>query len=389
MRVFRQLSRAMAIRDKAKPDLYAEQAQEGTVYRMMKLAILEKDPIYLNRLASALSARYADQFEVYSYTSPETALSALDEIGIDVLLAAEAFEIDAARLPGRCGFAYLVDSSELNTLRGQTAIGKFQKADLIYKGILGVRSGRAGSVSANRQGGGTAAILAFTPVSGGSGSSTAAAACALHAAVQGKRTLYLNLEKLGSAGLFFHAEGQYTMSDVISALKSQKTDFAFTLERCVRRDPRGVFFVSPGKPAPDMLELGPDDVMNLVRELRQTASYDLIVLDFDLSLDRRMIEVYRQAHTWVWVGDGTEISNKKISRAFAAVAALEQTGGTPLTGKITLLYNQFNNKTGKTLADTGIKILGGAPKFEQAAAAQAMEKLSAMGIFDRLLYGRP
>lgn len=355
----------------------------------IKLAILEQDQIYLNRLASALSARYADRFEVYSFTDPDAALSALDKAGIDVLAAAEAFEIDAARLPGRCGFAYLVESSNLDTLRGQKTIGKFQKADLICQEILNVHSGHAGSIAASKQEEGTATVLAFTPVSGGCGSSTAAAACALHAAIQGKRTLYLNLEQLGSASLFFNGDGQYSLSDVIFALKGKTADFAVTLENCVRRDPRGVFFFSPGKLALDMQQLGPDDMMSLIRELRRTGSYDLIVVDFDFSLDRKMIEVYRQAHKWVWVGDGTEISNEKISRAFAAAAALEQTAGIPLTGGITLLYNKFNNKTGKTLTDAGIKILGGAPEFEQATAAQAMEKLSAMGIFDRLLYGRP
>ena len=351
----------------------------------IKLAILEKDQIYLNRIVNVLSTKYADHFEIYSFTSDDMALSALDASRIDVLVAAEVFEIDVSRLPKRCGFAYLVDSANLETLRGQKAIGKFQKADLIYREILSIYSEHAGSISGIKQGDGVATILAFSPVSGGCGCSTLAAACALHYAAQGKRTLYLNLEKFGSADLFFTGEGQFSISDIIFALKSKKANFSLKLESCVKWDPRGVFFFSQSKFALDMMELTPDDFTRLIYELQQTGSYDLIILDFDFSLDKKMLEVYRQAYTWVWVGDGSEISNEKVTRAFTAITTLEQTADISLTGKIALLYNKFSSKTGRTLTDLGIRIVGGAPKYEHATTAQVLGQLSTMGIFNGLL----
>ena len=239
--------------------------------------------------------------------------------------------------------------------------------------------------SESRQGDGTAVILAFTPVSGGCGSSTMAAASALYFAARGKRTLYLNLEQLGSADLFFHGEGQFTLSDIIFALKDETADVSSKLESCVRRDPRGVFFFSRSSSAPDMLQLSPDALLTLVRALRQAGSYDVMILDLDFSLDRNMLEVYRQAHTWVWVGDGSEASNEKITRAFAAITALEQTAGASLTGRLALLYNKFNSNTGKTLTDIGVRTVGGAPKYELAATAQVLRQLTAMSLFDRLL----
>lgn len=351
----------------------------------IKLALLEKDQIYLTKLASVLSTKYADHFEIYSFTSPDAALSALDESRIDVFVASEAFEIDISRLPKRCGFAYFVDSTNLETFNGQKAIGKFQKADLIYKEILSIYSEHGGSASVIKQGDGTAAIFAFTSVSGGCGGSTMAAACALHFAAQGKKTLYLNLEKLGSANLFFEGEGQFSMSDIIFTLKSRKSNISLKLESCVRRDPRGVFFFSQSKFALDMLELSPDDILNLIYELQQAGLYDIIILDFDFSLDKKMMEVYRQAHTWVWVGDGSEISNEKISRAFTAITTLEQMADISLTGRLALIYNKFSNKTGKTLTEIGVRIIGGAPKYEHATTAQVLGQLTSMALFDELL----
>lgn len=351
----------------------------------IKLAILEKDQTYLSRIVSVLSTRYPDNFEIYSFTSPGVALSSLDENRIDVLVAAEVFEIDASRLPNRCGFAYLVDSAGLDTLRGQKAIGKFQKADLIYRQILSIYSEHAGSISGIAQGEGTATVLAFSPVSGGCGSSSMAAACALHFAAQGRKTLYLNLERFGSANSFFNGEGQFSMSDIIYALKSKKANFSLKLESCVRQDPRGVFFFSQSKFALDMLELSPDDLLRLISGLQQAGQYDIIILDVDFSLDRKMLEVYRRASTLVWVGDGSEISNAKISRAFTAISTLEQTADIPLTGRIALLYNKFSSKTGRTLEELGVKTAGGAPKYEHATTAQVLGQLASMDVFDRLL----
>lgn len=350
----------------------------------IKLAILEEQQSHLNRIVSALNTKYSDNFEIYSFTTQEMALSSLEKARIDVFVASEAFDVDVSKLPPRCGFAYLVDSTGLETFRGQKVICKFQKVDLIYREILGVYSEHAGSVSEMRHGDGTTTILAFTPVSGGCGSSTMAAACALHFSAQGKRTLYLNMEKLGSADIFFHGEGQFCMSDIIFALKSKKTNIALKLESCMQRDPKGVFFVSRSKFALDMLELGPDDLLRLLTELQQTCAYDVIILDMDFSLDKKMAEVYRRAYTWVWVGDGSEISNEKISRAFTAITALEKSSDIPLVGKLTLLYNKFSNKTGKRL-DMGVRTIGGAPKYEHATTAQILGQLAPMDVFDKLL----
>lgn len=351
----------------------------------IKLAILEKDQNYLNRIVSVFSTKYADKFEVHSFTSLDVTRSSLDEAKIDVLLADEVFEIDPTKLPKRCGFAYLVDSSSIDIFRNQRAIGKFQKVDLIYRCILSIYSEHTESTSGMKLSEDMAVILAFTPVSGGSGSSTMAAACALHFAARGKKTLYLNLEKLGSSDSFFRAQGQFDMSDIIFALKSKKANVSLKLESCVKQDSRGVFFFSQSKFALDMLELGPDDILHLLSELRRGGEYDLIVLDLDFSLDKKMMEIYRQANTLVWVGDGSEISNVKLSRAFTAVSALEQNADMSLTNRIVLIYNKFSNKTGKTLTDIGIKTIGGAPKYQHATTDQILGQLTSMDMFENLL----
>ena len=45
----------------------------------IKLAILEKDQGYLTKIVSVFSTKYADKFEIYSFTDKEVALAHLEE----------------------------------------------------------------------------------------------------------------------------------------------------------------------------------------------------------------------------------------------------------------------------------------------------------------------
>lgn len=351
----------------------------------IKLAILEKDPSYLNRIVTAFSTKYSDKFEIYSFTDEHIALSTLDSSRVDVFVANEAFYINIDDIPKRCGFAYFVDSPDIDTVREQRAICKFQKADLIYKQILSIYSENAGSVSGLKLDDDSTKIIAVSSPNGGVGSSTIAAACALHFAAQKKRALYMNLEKFGSADSFFFAEGMFDMSDIIYALKSKKANLAMKLESCVKQDDRGVFFYSQAKVALDMLELSGEDIVRLISELKLTASYDYIVLDIDFSMRKEYMDIYKQAHAVVWVGDGSEISNTKIQRAYNALSIMEQSADVSLTNRMCLIYNKFSNKSGKTIGDIGLKDIGGAPRYEHANTKQVISQLAVMNMFDNII----
>lgn len=351
----------------------------------IKLAILEKDASYLNRIVTVFSTKYADKFEIYSFTDLDVLLSSIDSAKIDVLVANDAFEIDVASLPKRCGFAYFVDSADINMENEQRAICKFQKADLIYKQILSVYSDKAGSISGLKLDDDATKICIFNSVSGGTGSSTMAAAAALHFAAKNKKTLYLNLEKFGSSDVFFSGEGQFDMSDVIFALKSKKANLSLKLESCVKQDAKGVYFYSQSKIALDMLELDCDDIIHLISELKLTGGYDYIVIDCDFGLDKDSIKICKLAHSVVWVGDGSEISNSKIFRAYNALVTLEEKADSPLASRLCLAYNKFSNKTSTALTDIGLKSIGGAPRYEHATTAQVIEQLCIKEMFDKIV----
>ena len=351
----------------------------------IKLAILEKDQSYLSRIVSAFNTKYSENFEVYSFTDADVAMENLDSAKIEVLLASDAFEIDAKKLPKRCGLAYLVDSVDIETYNGQRAIGRFQRADLIYKQILSIYSENAGNVSRLVLGDDATKIIAFQSVSGGCGASTLAAATALRFAQAGKKTLYLNLEKFGSADVFFSGEGQFDMTDVIFALKSKKANLSLKLESCVKQDPRGVCFYSQSKIALDMVELKAEDIAHLLSELKLAGSYQTIILDLDFALTKQDLNVLDLAHSIIWVSDGSEIANGKFLRALNALKLLEGNSESPVSSRISTIYSKFSSKTAQVLTDIGIKNVGGTPRYEHATTQMLLEQISKMAMLDELL----
>ena len=349
----------------------------------IKLAILEKDKGYLNRVVTAFGSKYAEELEIYSFTDQDVALANLDSARIDVLLANDGFDINVSQLPKRCSFAYLVDSADIDSIRDQRAICKFQRADLIYKQILIAYSDNVGRIGFKADGD-SGRIVAFTSVGGGVGASTMAAACALHFAAQGKKVLYLNLEKFGTADQFFDGEGQVDMSDVIFALKSKKASLHIKLKGCVKQDPRGVCFFSKAKHALDMMELNTEEILRLLKEINATGEYDYIVMDLDFSLSKDQLEVYRQAHGLVLVGNGSAVSNEKTARAFEALTTLEQNADVPLTGRTSFLYNRVSSKNGQTIDAPGLRVLGGAPVYADASMDRLLAQLQALDVFDKI-----
>lgn len=351
----------------------------------IKLAILEQDKSYLTRMVSTFGARYSENFEMYSFTDPDVALQNLETAKVDVLLANDAFDINVKNLPRRCGFAYLVESGDIEMVKDQRAICKYQKADLIYKAILGVYSEKASTITGFKMGDESTNVIVFSSPSGGVGTSTVAAACAMHFAAQGRKTLYLNLENFGSADAFFHGQGQFSMTDLIFALKSKKTNLHLKLESCVKQDPSGVYYFSETAVALDMMELKTEEVQQLLSELKLAGDYEYIILDMDFSLSKNALEIWRSAKGIVMVGDGSEQSNQKTKRAFQALSIMEQNADAPLTNRCSFVYNRVSSKNGAALGIEGLRELGGAPRYAGATEEQLLGELAAQQMFDRIL----
>lgn len=91
----------------------------------IKIAILEQDKNYLQRLISAFEIKYEDKVEMYSFTDEKLALEAVRSNKINILLVSDDFVVNRNAIPERCGFAYLVNTPDAEVESGAKAICKF------------------------------------------------------------------------------------------------------------------------------------------------------------------------------------------------------------------------------------------------------------------------
>ena len=96
----------------------------------IKLALLDNDQVYLNRITATLEGRYADKLEIYCFTDLEKTINTLRPAGINVLLASKNYDINLKELPQQCGFAYLTENQNIDSFNGEGVVCKFQKIDL-------------------------------------------------------------------------------------------------------------------------------------------------------------------------------------------------------------------------------------------------------------------
>lgn len=348
----------------------------------IKLAILHSDPVYLNRLVSILSAKYHERLALYSFTEQETALEAIVREKIDVFLADDIFGIPTEELPEKCGFAYFVDSPEVDTFKGSPAICQFQRTELIYKQILGVFSDALGETSVRNLYSGSAKVLVFSSPCGGTGTSSLAAACAVHYAAAGKRCVYLNLEDFGSADSYFSGEGAFSISDVIYAVKSRRGSLSVKLESCLKRDASGVLYFSGPKVALDMMELNPEDRKELVSALVDSGICDCVLVDMPFDLKKETRGIYALAHVLVWVCDGQPVSIHKTAKAYEALKLLEQGGSNQLWERVCLLQNKLTSDAADPVPE-GLRKAGGV----RSVSGQLIGQLAASPAFDAILEG--
>ena len=174
------------------------------------------------------------------------------------------------------------------------------------------------------------------------------------------------------------------MSDVIFAIKSKKSNLSLKLESCVKLDPRGIHFYSETKNALDMLELKNEECMQLISELKISGAYEYIILDVDFMVGKEMTDLYHHCNRVIWIGDGSEISNGKLARAYQVVSTIEASLDEQLTSMMCLIYNKFSNKTSTVVQGIEIRNIGGVPRFEHATTQQVMAHLAGLDMYDKI-----
>lgn len=347
----------------------------------IRVAIFEKDELYLKKITAIFNKKYLEKIQIYCVTNIDLVKKILEDNKIDVLLSNEEYDINTEILPKRCGFAYLTESNDIKQWKDNIAIGKYQRIDLIYKEILNIYAEKAADLGVNKEViNNTTSIYTFVSASGGTGSSTIAAAVSINAAKAGKKVLYLNLEKFGNVNVFFRAEGNGNLSEAIYAIKSRKSNLFLKLESNIKTASNGVSFFDNCKNSFDIMELTKEDINQFIFHLTSSKLFDCIVIDCDFEISDMVIEIFKMSSVIYFVNDGSVISNEKFMNVYNTLEIYEQQHEIRILDKITVFYNKFRNKTSTMIENNDIKIVGGIKMYDGASAEQIITEISSMSV---------
>lgn len=330
----------------------------------LKIAFLDQDTLYINRLVRALQTKYPDEFILSVFSNENNLYASLENTYVDIVLIDSSVKLDKDNIPENITLGYLSRLSKAEAIDGVPVICKYQKVDIIYKSILDLYAENSSNIKIKNDGG-AARVILFMSAQGGSGTSVAAAAYAIGKAEENKRVFYLNLENLGSPYIYFNGDGALSFSDIIYSLKSKKSNLPIKIESASRRDDSGVAFFAPCSNAYDMFELQNSEVINLVQEISRTSKYDEIVIDISDGLNERTMMLMKEcADAIIYVSDGSKNGNLKFERFCEVARVIEQRESISILGKMKLLYNRYSSKTGKQLTKSPIAVIGGIHRFE-------------------------
>lgn len=351
----------------------------------IKLAVLDKEQSYLERISTSLGHKYNDKLEIYCFTDMQKAVENVIKNNIDVFFASFSYEIDTSVLPERCGFAYLVDTKDVDLYNGERAVCKFQKLENIHNYIIDIYTDKNDIKLSTPIMSSDMPVYVFTSAVGGCGTSVAASAFSISLAKEGKKVIYLNLEKFGNTSFYFDGEGQYDLRDILIAIKSGKSNISMKLESMVKKDKTNVSFISSPQKSLDIATLTAADIKSLIELFKTSGAFDCVVIDIDFEVSDKITSLFNLSHAVILVSDASEKATYKIQRAYEAVSMSVNPQNAAFLDRIVIFYNRVKNSLQSSINIPNVRTIGASPEYNNANVNDIMRKMVEVNAFKDLL----
>ncbi len=256
------------------------------------MILADRDERYLRELRSELM-ECEPHLELITFTRREKLCAFLETGGqADILVADESFAGEELRNLA-ADMTRLVLSSTMMPVEGFTVVKKYQRMKTLLSTIMMRYAESSGSVDAV-QGASDTRFVSFYSPEGGTGKTTLALGLAVSAAKGGTKVLYLNLEEIDSISELL-APTPGTLSDVLAALKTKGMHAGLKLKDSVGMEEQGEFYYISGvESISEFSEVSGEDVAQLLKEIRELAGYDLVVVDLGTGFSEQTRAVLKE-----------------------------------------------------------------------------------------------
>ena len=345
--------------------------------RTIKLAIVDADSVYAERLATGIS-QYPE-FEISTFFDTDKFEEIVARKNYDVVLFSDALNMNLG-IGRKIVFIPLMEeqgtiSSQYSKLEG---IYKYQRVSSIYRDILGKVSLVRTAIESSSE---AFLIGVFSPA-GGVGKTTIAAVTALKLASSGKRVLYQNMECLSSGDAYFeNKNGERGVSDFLGYLDSD-IDFSAQIQSLLNSKQDNLYYMNSFRTPNDLLDLSAEEIKEFVQKLKTSGLFDYIIFDLDSGIDEKNLKLLDEMDTIAVVGADGDTSTKKLELFYAQNHIMAR-----LSSKI-MHINNFSS--GKEFVNSiGVPQIGRIGIYQNAGFSNLVEQLAKMSgtdFLEQLIY---
>lgn len=277
----------------------------------ISIAIVDTDREYLERLAEGL--QQYDELTVYAYTGSSRFQAAMETEKFDIVLFSPEAVDDRVLFSNDCLpiCLYSEEARNRELYTDFVKILKYQRISNIYKEVMREYADRAG-YSAEFCHSGNAGLIAVYSPAGGSGKTATALAIAGRLAEAGRRPLYISMEQLNSASLFYPRQEE-GITVLLQSIGKENVNFELKAKGIVKRGMNGSFYVEGFDRIVDYDAVNEDEMEDMLGKLMRCSICDVIVVDMESRLDLIGRVVLELANQIVIVEKPGELPAMKMS----------------------------------------------------------------------------
>lgn len=334
---------------------------------VIKVAIVDKDKEYINRLNMALNE--FEELSLSVYTEEENFDKIFSSTDFNIVIFNPEIYNKKYKLNKSTMYILLVDdfTKISNDISEYNMIRKYQRASQIYRDLLdcySIQCADSGEVWNKDK---MNIFSVYSPI-GGVGKTTIAIVLAEKIAKLGLRTLYINLEDFSSESVYLQQEKGKGISDLFTALEG-KQNILLKVKSLVHQNNAGVFYFNHFESPNDLYDLTEDELEELLIHLEKTRYFDTVIIDMNSNITKLNIKVLEMSQKIILVDKANSLEEVKMQKFIEQTHIMNSYGN-----KMLRIMNFYSGKESEYISD--IPIIGKINIIRNSEATELIRSLS-------------
>lgn len=279
--------------------------------RIIRLAIVDSDEQYANRLADGIAAY--PEFELSIFGDVDSLEEALHSRHYDIVLFSQDIGFEPHKKGRVLQMCLLENPGEISDkYKDHTGILKYQRVSKIYRELLERYADMRGEIRSDER---SFVLGVYSPV-GGSGKSAMSLVIAERLALQGYRVLYQNMEELSSGSAYFSEDpNEHGISQLLEYLE-RDIDFSTKIKSLMHKKGENLYYMNSFRTPNDLRALTGEDMEKLFEKLQRAGLFDCIVVDMSSSFFGMNLKLFDISDVIVVVGRSGKAASEKMRRFY-------------------------------------------------------------------------